>query len=411
MDSFLLFSILLVFLGAFFSSVLQQRRKDRVLKDLDGFQVIARLKKKDVWGCFRSYPNAIELVFSRPYRNRRGKMLTSYIMFSEMMKTIEVIFRFHDELSPKNQQRRLKEVKRVAHPNIMHRVGRVTRNFLVAFQEAIGESVGILLVRAQKHMPLKGEEKRLQKLGSGSVSFADNMAYEAVLENYIAHRVVVEMRMDDNSIVEYEGYLKEYSSAWMSIVGCQLEEESRLPLRDANRLMLQRVIDFHLHLGFSDDNPQQIIFRLQLTNKGNKTISLCRIEDDNGYQHEIGRKLIPEESISIELTNLPEESLAEIDQGLLPLTLPLIAPERVVSDTRATPKDDVASDTEDQGLQYPALPNVTLVYYSTRAVDIYVPRSRGLIRHGGEYVDERRKRRFEKENLSEPQGSESNRAR
>ena len=41
MDKFLLFSILLVFIGAFFSSVLQQRRKDRVLKDLDGFQVIA----------------------------------------------------------------------------------------------------------------------------------------------------------------------------------------------------------------------------------------------------------------------------------------------------------------------------------------------------------------------------------
>lgn len=401
MDSFLFFSILLVFLGAFFSSVLQQRRKDRVLKDLDGFQVIARLKKKDVWGCFRSYPNAIELVFSRPYRNRRGKMLTSYIMFSEMMKTIEVVFRFHDELSPKNQQRRVREVERVAHPNIVHRIGRVTRNFLVAFQEAIGESLGILLVRAQKHMPLKGEEKRLQKLGTGSVSFADNMAYEAVLERYIAHRVVVEMRMDDNSIVEYAGYLKEYSSGWMSIVGCQLEEESRLPLRDANRLMLQRVIDFHLHLGFSDENPQQIIFRLQLTNKGDKAISLCQIEDNNGYQHQIGRKLIPEESITIELTNLPEESLGDIDRNQLPLTLSLIAPERVAGNTPAVPKHSAVSDNEDQDLQYPALPNVTLVYNSARAVDIYVPRSRGLIRHGGEYVEKRRKSRVEKDRLSE----------
>ena len=401
MDTFLLFSILLVFVGAFLSTVLQQRRKDRVLKDLDGFQVIARLQKKDVWGCFRSYPNAIELIFSRPYRNRRDKTLTSYIMFSDMMKTIEVIFRFHDELSPANQQRRLKEIKRVANPDIMHRIGRVTRNFLVAFQEAIGESIGILLTRAQKHMPMKGEDKRLQKLGAGSVSFADNMAYEAVLENYIAHRVVVEMRMDDDSIVEYEGYLKEYSAEWMSIVGCQLDEESRLPLRDANRLMLQRVIDFHLDLGFSDENPQQIIFTLQLTNKGDKTISLCQIEDDNGYQHQIRRKLAPEESITIELTDLPEESMAEIDLSQLPLSLPLIAPERVNTDSGTAQKKGIGSDVEEQDLQYPALPNVTLVYYSTRAVDVYVPRSRGLIRHGGEYVDVQRKRRTEKEPLSE----------
>jgi len=400
-DKFLLFSILLVFIGAFFSSVLQQRRKDRVLKDLDGFQVIARLKKKDVWGCFRSYPNAIELIFSRPYRNRREKTLTSYIMFSDMMKTIEVIFRFHDELSPKNQQRRLKEVQRVAHPDIMHRTGRMTRNFLVAFQEAIGESIGILLTRAQKSMPMKGDEKRMQKLGTGSVSFADNMAYEAVLENYIAHRVVVEMRMDDDSIVEYEGYLKEYSADWMSIVGCQLNEESQLPLRDANRLMLQRVLDFHLQLGLSDKNPQQVIFRLQLTNKGDKTISLCQIQDDNGYQHQIGSKLAPDESITIELTDLPEESLTEIDRSQLPLSLPLIAPERAATDTQSGPRDDVDSDIEEQNPLCPALPNVTLVYYSTRAVDVYVPRSRGLIRHGGEYVGKEHKWNAAQESLSE----------
>ena len=401
MDKFLLFSILLVFLGAFLSSVLQQRRKDRVLKDLDGFQVIARLQKKDVWGCFRSYPNAIELIFSRPYRNRRDKTLTSYIMFSDMMKTIEVIFRFHDELSPVNQRRRLKEIKRVANPDILHRAGRMTRNFLVAFQEAIGESIGILLTRVQKHMPMKGDEKRMQKLGAGSVSFADNMAYEAVMENYIAHRVVVEMRMDDDSIVEYEGYLKEYSADWMSIVGCQLDEESRLPLSDANRLMLQRVLDFHLHLALSGENPQQIIFRLELTNKGDKTISLCQIEDDNGYQHQIRRKLASEESISIELTDLPEESLTEIDRSLLPLSLPLIAPERVITDSGTTQKDGVDADVEEQDLLCPALPNITLVYYSTRAVDVYVPRCRGLIRHGGEYVDVRRKHRTDKDSLSE----------
>jgi hypothetical protein len=400
-DRFLLYSILLVFIGAFFSGVLQQRRKDRVLKDLDGFQVIARLKKKDVWGCFRSYPNAIELIFSRPYRNRRDKMLTSYIMFADMMKTIEVIFRFHDELSPNNQRRRLKEVQHVANPGMMHRIGRMTRNFLVAFQEAIGESIGILLTRAQRHIPIQGGDKRMQKLGAGTVSFADNMAYEAVLENYIAHRVVVEMRTDDNSVVEYEGYLKEYSTDWMSIVGCQTHEDSRLPLRDANRLMLQRVLDFHIRLGVSDESPQQIIFTLQLTNKGDKTIWLCQIENDKDYQHQIGCKLAPEESITIELTDLPEESLGEIDHSQLPLSLSLIAPERAADATHSTSKDDVDSDVEDQESCYPALPNITLVYYSTRAVDVYVPRSRGMIRHGGEYVDARSKRRVKDDGLDE----------
>ena len=397
MDKFLLFSILLVFLGAFFGSVLQQRRKDRVLKDLDGFQVIARLQSKDVWGCFRSYPNAIELIFSRPYRNRRDKTLTSYIMFPDLINTIEVILRFHDELSPVNKQRRIREVERVAHPDIMHRIGRLARNFLVAFREAIGESIGILLTRAQRHMPLKGEEKRLQKIGSGSVNFADNMAYEAVLENYVAHRVVAEMRMEDDSIIEYEGYLKEYSADWMSIVGCQVNEQSKLPLRDANRLMLQRVIDFRIYLGLSDEGPQHVIFRLQLINKGDKTISLCRIENDKGYQHQLDRELATDESISIELSDLPKESLAEVRQDQLPLTLSLIAPERV----GGAPGDGIDASDEQPGSRYPALPDVALVYFSTRDVDVYIPRRRGLVRHGAEYVGGRRKRRVGEEDLSD----------
>ena len=400
MDNFLLFSILLVFLGAFFGSVLQQRRKDRVLKDLDGFQVIARLQNKEVWGCFRSYPNAIELIFSRPYRNRRDKTLTSYIMFPDMINTIVVILRFHDELSPENKQRRIREVERVAHPNIMHRTGRLARNFLVAFRDAIGESIGILLTRAQKHMPLKGEEKRLQKIGSGAVNYADNMAYEAVLENYIAHRVVAEMRMEDDSVVEYEGYLKEYSADWMSIVGCQVNEESRLPLRDANRLMLQRVIDFHIYLGLSDESPQHVVFRLQLINKGNKTISLCRIENDKGYQYPLERKLAADESITIELLDLPKESLVEVRQDQLPLTLSLIAPERIADDAGVAAGDGIDASDEQPGSQYPALPDVTLVYFSARDVDVYIPRSRGLVRHGAEYVGARRKRRVEPGNLS-----------
>ena len=132
-----------------------------------------------------------------------------------------------------------------------------------------------------------------------------------------------------------------------------------------------------------------------MTNKGNKTISLCYIEDGHGYQHQIDCKLTAGKSISIELTDLPEESLAEIDPEQLPLSLPLIAPERVLTDKITAHNESTQSDDDDQGLCYPALPHVTLVYYSTRAVDVYVPRSHGLIRHGGEYVDARRKRRVE----------------
>ena len=150
-DDVFLLSLLIIFLGAFIASMLKRRRLDRVLRDLRGFNVTCKIAHKTIWGRMQLYPNAVELVFSRIYKNRRGKLLSSFIMYRPQLDNIDAIYRYHDELTPENQCRRLREVEKAANPGILRRLKRHMRNLLVSFRDAIDESIGLLLSRAQRY--------------------------------------------------------------------------------------------------------------------------------------------------------------------------------------------------------------------------------------------------------------------
>ena len=380
MDKVLFFSILLVFVGALVGSVVQLRRVDRVLKDLRGFHVTARIQDKRIWGRFNLFSNAIEFIFSRPYSNRRGNLLTSFIIFSEQMSDVDVIFRFHDELTPKNQKRRLKEIEQIKHPSIIRRIRRSIRNFMVAFREAIDESIGLLMSRVQKKSSsmLQGQDDYLKKIRTNTLGAVSTAAYDPVLEHYINHRVVLEAGKKDGRQIEYSGVLKEYSTGWVSILDCSLNSENNLPLSDASRLMMQRKMDFNLELERNTDDENKINFVLEITNRDDQGIAISHIEDAENYQHPINKILTADESIKLNLNDLPDNCLSGIDLELLPISLSLIAPERQNTDQ---------SEKDDEEMRFPALPDLTLVFDTFRYVDIYIPRSKGLLRHGSEFID------------------------
>ena len=381
MDKVLILSILLVFLGALVGSVMQHRRLDRVLEDLRGFQVTLRMGDKRIWGNFKLFSNALELIYSRPYFNRRGNQLTSFIVFAEQMGDIDTILRFHDELTPENQQRRLKEIEKAKHPGLFSRLQRGIRNFMVAFREAIDESIGLLMSRVQKKAStsmLKGQGDYLKKLGSSTVGMVSTAAYDPVLEYYINHRVVFEAGKVDGQRVEYVGVLKEYSTNWVSLLDCHLNTENKLPLSDANLLMLQRKMDFRLNLSQAEDETARPTLSLQITNRDNQDIAIWRIEDDADYRHEIDELLTPGDTINIVLKDLPASVLNNINPDDLPISLTLIAPERQEQNEPGAVSEEI---------NYPGLPDLTLVYDTVRDVDIYIPRGRGLLRHASEMIE------------------------
>ena len=381
MDTILLLSIFLVFITALLGAFIKRRKRDRVLADLQGFHTTAKLKDGTlVWGRAEIFPNGIELIYSRPYLNKNGHNITSYILFKDAIDSIQTLYRYHTELTATNQAVRLKEVERVANPKPLRRFSRQLRNFLNTFRDAINESVGLFVSRmkgASASMLFQTQDEQLKKL-STSVLSATGSAYDPILERYIGRRVVVELQLNDDEIEEYCGVLEEYSPAWISILDCRVAEERKLPLSDAARLKLQRDLDFRGTLARKSKNSSSIVLTMRVENHATEPVLLKRVESET-YKHPLNVDVTGGESYEWTMKDLPESSIAEIDVAELPIDFALTCPER----QKALKGENQSIYTD----KLPVLPDLVLVFESERVVDVYIPRSLGTLRHANEFIE------------------------
>ena len=359
---------------------MRHRHLDRVLQDLVGFHVTVQMQAERIWGKFKLYSNAVELLFSQPFTNHRNTTLTSFIVFKEQMSVVDAIFRFHDELTPQNQLRRLEQIERARNPDWIRRTKRSLRNFMVAFKEAISESIGLMASRVQQHSnlaALKGADGKLKSMGNNLLDMAGNAAYDPVLEHYIFRRVVFENVDSQGLKVEYTGILEEYSASWVSLLDCYINNENELSLIDAGRLMIQRKMDFQIRL---EQDGEGIHYFLKVINTDTQDIKLWNIQGPEEFEYKIGKTLGSGQTLEISIKNLPAACLSHIDQTQLPICLELIAPERQAGEQTGM-ADESTKHT------FPLLPELNLKFETCRGVDIYLPRNKSLLCHAGEFVD------------------------
>ena len=375
MDNILLLSVLLVFAAALIGSLVQRRRRDRVLVDLHGFHVTAQMKDgSTVWGRLKVYPSGVEFVYTRPFKNHRGNLGTSYILFKDSIDKVQQLYRFHDELSPENQLRRQKEVRQTSENTLPRRGMRSLRNFINTFRDAINESLGLFLTRMKgiSSSILAQQHARIQTIGAKAVGMVGN-AYDPILENYVGRRVVIELEPENKEKQEFAGVLREYSPLWMSLFDCEFTLETRLPLNDLQRLRELQALDFGIHVESSDIAKAGIRLKLNMTNRSTHLISFQEIKSDL-YRHRINAVLEAGESGEWLLDDLPEDLVKDIAGQDLPLSLSLLSTGADIELDNGI--DDIAS----------LLPDLTLVFESVREVDVFAPRAIASLRHGAEYI-------------------------
>ena len=382
MDSIFLLTIGFIFLGALFSNVMKWRNKDRVLKDLQGFHTTVELVGgKKIWGKAYIYTNGLELFFSRGATNSSGNAINSYIFFREDIDKIRTIYRNHGELSKENQALRKQEVQIVSNPNLKYIIKRKSRIFFNMFNDAIGEALSVFLSRmkgAGSSTILATQSDYLKKMGTTALSAAGN-SHDQILERYINKRVVVTVE-DEKATTHFCGFLKEYSSAWMSILDCRVTHVHQIDLDDLMRLSLQRDIDFSYYLYEDDDT---LLLDIVLTYFGPETLNVIAViggdddkevsDDIKNYHHDINQSLKHNQSISFTLNNLPQESFLNLNKELLPLEFEMISEDR--REGEAPPENEIYQSI---------LPEIKLQLESTHFSDVYVPRTISTLRHGAE---------------------------
>ncbi|MBM65575.1 MAG: hypothetical protein CMH55_05000 [Myxococcales bacterium] len=370
----MLLTLIFIFLTALVGIVLQRRRRDRCLKDFEAYRVTVEFTDGTlVWGRLSVFPQDIELFYPQPHEDKRGHKEYSYVLFAERIGDVQAIYRYHDELSEAHQAERRREIERTWRPSLARRTWRGLRNMLNTFGDAFNQSVGVWLSAAKKGggRIVSSQDKHLAQIGKTVLGAAAN-AFEPVLERYIGRRVVIEeLRGED--WVEHIGVLKEYTAQWIELLDCRDEDDFEFSLKEVDRLRLNRDLDFIVKT--SPPGPEETPtpnLSLRLENHGTEELIVKRFEAPD-YRHEMGALLPPGGSLEELLTDLPPSLFQAVDPEQLPDEIALRGTERLGDD-----------EVEIRPDEQPALPDLRVVVQGVREVDRLLPRSRAVLRHGGE---------------------------
>jgi len=212
--------------------VLNRRTKDRCLKDFDGFLATMNDKKgKRLYGRLKVYTTGLEFYYRDDHVDKDGHIETSSILYKQEFNAMWVILRFHDELSPKNQVRRQRQLQRSFHPGFHRRIARGTRNLMINLKDALTDITSTVLSTVSTSSPaakvMATQQKQVSRAQTELVGYAGT-AYDPILERHIGRRVVLEITTPLNVVEEHVGILKEYSSDFLEVMGLNYRDGERV---------------------------------------------------------------------------------------------------------------------------------------------------------------------------------------
>ena len=242
----ILFIIFAAGLGAF----IRKRSRDKCLRDFEQNMVtLEDTAGKTIWGKLRVENTGLEFVYPQKQKDEDGHEEASYILYKYEYPKIGLVIRFHDELSNENKKAREKELDKTYHPDWDRRLKRKTANVLRTVRDSVVEIVNLVISQAKKATPagkvLTSQDKYVTQMKQelmGSVG----TSFEPLLEQYIGHKVVLEMIKSDK-IFEYCGVLKEYTAEFIEIMNVNYKTTDDQPARTAD-LVVPRKLGLIRHL-------------------------------------------------------------------------------------------------------------------------------------------------------------------
>jgi hypothetical protein len=200
---------------------LSGRKKDSCLKHFQDYLTTAQFKDgKKIWGEMDVETSGVEFRYKGNYWDD-GHVETSFIIFKEEFNSIFAFFRFHHQLSPENQQRRLDELKRAYRPTASRRFLRHMRNMLGTLKDSVGASIGAATAVVKSTKPalraVSSQQAHVVRAQSDVLSYV-GASYDPILEKHIGHMVVIEITNPQGAIEEHVGIFKDYSAQFLEIM-------------------------------------------------------------------------------------------------------------------------------------------------------------------------------------------------
>jgi hypothetical protein len=237
------FTLIFIFLSAIVTAVVTKWWRDKCLKFFNRYHVtVEKFRGHTTWGQLKVFPTGLEVMFDHPYCDRHGRLKRSSLLYqTDVENTILAILRYHDELSEKDQKRRLRQVRRSFNPGPIRRMWRSVRNFVNTLRDAFNAAIGAVVGQYSRVNPanavLSTQAASVTQIGQTLLGRLAN-AYEPLLEQYLGQPVildVVDPINPNNATVEFTGFLADYTQQWIAIFNVEHTTERELRIELPNQ--------------------------------------------------------------------------------------------------------------------------------------------------------------------------------
>ena len=231
LDNALALTILVIFLTAIITVVVQQRRKDKCLKLLRGYHVsYLSVSGKVMWGDLIVYSKGLELVYDAPYETNRGIHKSSSLIYESDMANCLAICRSVDALTDREKRLRLRQIRRSFKPGLARRLLRWFRNIISTLKDAFSKAFSVVLGQITKRAGgmLSTQQSGMDQIGQTLIGVAGN-AYEPILERHIGRPVVLQLSSPadpDKKKIDLPGFLVDYTDLYIAVFNVDHEPVS-----------------------------------------------------------------------------------------------------------------------------------------------------------------------------------------
>ncbi|MBM3935402.1 MAG: hypothetical protein FJ319_14125 [SAR202 cluster bacterium] len=156
-------------------------------------------------------------------------------MYKEEFPNIFILFRFLDDISQANIERRKKSLAKSYRPNPVRRSLRWTKNTLNTVRDSVTEALGTALAQGKALNPalnaMSYQHKYVTKVQSEAMGMW-NGSFDPILERHIGLRVVMEVTSPSGVVVEHVGVFKEYSQQFLEVMDINYMDNGKLRVCD-----------------------------------------------------------------------------------------------------------------------------------------------------------------------------------
>ena len=225
-------TILLIFVIALVSVLLNQWRKDKCLKLLHRYHgTYLDTHGRSMWGDLIVYSKGLELVFDAPYHSARGLLKTSALIYPKQLTECVAVARIADGLDRRAGNRRIKQIRRSFKPGPIRKTRRSFQNLVNTFRDAFSKALAAFIGQIAQHTQndtVAQNQSQMQELGDDLLGATAN-AFEPLLERHIGQPVVAELKppgapeSQDHDRLDIPGYLVDYSAKYLAIFNVEHE--------------------------------------------------------------------------------------------------------------------------------------------------------------------------------------------